>query len=236
MKRKYVLSTDIDNTILYDGYVHPETLRYLNKLSKYFDIVMNTGRRKKSYEKLSLNSDIVCLENGCIIEVYGERDKTWEESIKNGYDKENVYKILKNIFGDKTEKKEYMVIVRYGDLDINDIKTVLQAFELPGAKYTINENTKILEVIPKNTDKGKVLERISYLLKKPLDAFYGIGDSGNDLEMLKTVRKPYTFEHATEEIKELVEKRNGYISPYRSHEGIWDVLDRIYFEVKKYEI
>ncbi len=235
-RKKYVIATDIDHTILHNGYIHEDVKELLKKLSNYSHIAFVTGRRKSSYNKIKTGiEDIVSLENGCIIEIYGKRDLDWERNFLEYYDQKKVFEFLrKQIPEEYMDKKEHMIMIKYDGNDLENLKNKLENLE--DAKYLINHNTRIIEVVPKTIDKGEAVKRISQIVYIPLDYFFGLGDSGNDYEMLNIVKKPYTFEHASDEIKELVERKGGYISPYKSHDAALDVLDRIYYEVKKSEI
>ncbi len=236
MEKDYVIASDIDGTLKHDGYIHRATLDWLKKLSKYAIIAVVTGKRERSYEREPIQyARFVALENGCILKDNGKRDEEWERRIDKDYDRDRIFDEVKSKYPEKyLDKKKYMVIIKYRTLEERDrIKKILD--EIPEKNFKIyeNEGTKTIEILPKNRGKGKVIERISFRTSIPLGNFYGIGDSRNDIDMLKIVGHPNTFESASDDVKKVVKEKNGYITPFDSHRGIQDILQKIYEEIRR---
>jgi len=91
---------------------------------------------------------------------------------------------------------------------------------------TIRSGTRI-DVMPKAGGKGNALNFILEKLGIPTESSVALGDDYNDLNMLSAAHIIACPGNAIPKVKELVERRRGYISPYSEHQGTVDMLQTI---------
>lgn len=76
----------------------------------------------------------------------------------------------------------------------------LLATEHPDVSITLTEGCYI-EILPGGTSKGSALEELSHRCDIPLDRFVAIGDSTNDLQMLRCAGRSAAVGNAAEAVK-----------------------------------
>jgi HAD superfamily hydrolase (TIGR01484 family) len=87
---------------------------------------------------------------------------------------------------------------------------------LYGEEVTAFQNVTHVDVVPKGCSKGSGVEVVRKAFS--IEEMYGIGDSFNDLPLLKSVDHPYTLTHAPQQVQEAAE---GIVR------GVSELLDRI---------
>lgn len=79
----------------------------------------------------------------------------------------------------------------------------------------------------RNVGKGIKLKAIAECFGFTLDQVLAVGDSHNDLEMLKSGVRPATTNNADSEIKEVVKKRAGLISSLDNSLGVGEIIEMV---------
>lgn len=80
-------------------------------------------------------------------------------------------------------------------------------------------NTHFVDVVPKGCTKGNGVRQLLKLIHEDIDEVYAIGDSFNDLSMLREATYGYTFHHAHDDIKKQTKYHVDYV-----YEVIEDML------------
>ncbi|WP_331460520.1 HAD-IIB family hydrolase [Gracilibacillus suaedae] len=149
---------------------------------------------------------------------------------------DNVYKIKlveQTQFGQKRYKFNYYYFEKSKTQSQYDLKIIRHLAKINGIGININQcNPKAgdpegafdVDFIPHNTGKKEVVKFMINYYQVPLVNTIAFGDSGNDIEMLKTVKHGYLLGNATEEAKGLHDKVT--VSHYSS--GILEVLKNIF--------
>lgn len=73
---------------------------------------------------------------------------------------------------------------------------------MPGKLQVLFSEDTFLEIMPTQVDKGKGLQRLAAIFGVPIEATMAVGDSQNDIDMLKAAGLSVAMENAHDEIKE----------------------------------
>ena len=76
-------------------------------------------------------------------------------------------------------------------------------------------NDRDFELVPAGVDKGRTLALLSMLYGVPLQDCAAVGDSDNDLSMLKAVGTPIAMGNASQAVKEAAAR----VAPSNDQEG-----------------
>ena len=102
----------------------------------------------------------------------------------------------------KNEKRFYMLSLHHKDLDVEIITKVAKMIkEKYPERIETHLNQQYIDVIPTNHSKGTGLIKLVEMLND-IEESYAIGDSFNDLPMIKAANVGATFNYAKQEIIE----------------------------------
>ncbi|MDQ0225743.1 HAD-IIB family hydrolase [Metabacillus niabensis] len=169
----------------------------------------------------------------------------WEKRLrKAAFSNENVNELVRELynqykielieqtqFGQKRTKCNYYYFEKSVTKSEYDLKIIQHLAKMNGIGININrcnpkagdpEGAFDVDFIPLHTGKKAIVEFMMKYDQVPYDNTFAFGDSGNDVEMLKTVKHGYLLGNATEEAKGLYDKVT--ISHYS--EGILEVLKK----------
>lgn len=91
---------------------------------------------------------------------------------------------------------------------------------LPGVALTTSSSHDV-ELVAAGTDKGKALGLIAQRYGVPLEECAAVGDSANDLEVLRAVGTPIVMGNAAEKVKVVAAR----VAPSNAKEGVaWAIL------------
>lgn len=173
---------------------------------------------------------------------YGEKDRVWQSNlVKSNFSQELVNDLvsqlkLENIhltpqpeFNHSDFLKNYYY---YQQNDVLDVQAILRIKELVGqAGIHVNisyanplcgdpENCYDVDFTPLGTGKKDIVNFILQQTKVSYENSLAFGESGNDIQMLQTVKHGYLVKNATNEAKQLHSK----IADYEYTRGILSVL------------
>lgn len=80
-----------------------------------------------------------------------------------------------------------------------------------------------VEIMSDKVDKGKTLKRLLDILNIPKKNTIGVGDSYNDISLLKSVGFPVAVENAVPEVKKIAK----YIAPHHTKDALKDVIEKL---------
>ncbi|SDI80055.1 HAD-IIB family hydrolase [Alteribacillus bidgolensis] len=156
--------------------------------------------------------------------------KELESELYNVY---NIELVEQTQLGQKGYKWNYYYFEKSKTKSQYDLKIISHVAKLNGLGININRcNPKAgdpkgafdVDFIPLNTGKKEIVKFMIKYYQVPLANTIAFGDSGNDVEMLKTVQYGYLLGNATEEAKGLHD--NVTISHYSL--GILEVLKKLF--------
>ena len=84
-----------------------------------------------------------------------------------------------------------------------------------------------LEVMNPATNKGLALAALCRALGVPAEQVMAIGDSGNDIPMLKAAALGVAMESAAQEVKDAVKQRADLVAPSNELGGVADMLELV---------
>lgn len=104
------------------------------------------------------------------------------------------------------------------------VKQELQDLESQGL-IIIHHSKIAVDISPQGIDKASGVQFLAKKTRMGISQMLGIGDSKGDFPMLNLVSYVGCPENASEECKELVRKKGGYISRYQYAKGVANVID-----------
>lgn len=93
----------------------------------------------------------------------------------------------------------------------------------------VSNSNSAVDITPVNVDKGSGVSHLIDVIGIELEDILGVGDSNGDIPMLEKVGICACPNNATEDVKNLVRAKNGYISDFCFTKGVVDILE--YFEL-----
>jgi hydroxymethylpyrimidine pyrophosphatase-like HAD family hydrolase len=93
----------------------------------------------------------------------------------------------------------------------------------------IEMSKRTIEINSKNTNKGIALQYLLKHLNLTKDNLMAIGDSYNDVEMLKLAKYSFVMNHADNEIKKLAKFKDDI----STSKGVGDVINKYKLETKQ---
>jgi len=226
---KYILSCDLDDTLIGDK----EGMNVFNELMltkrKEFFLVYSSGRFKDSI--ISLIEDEKLIQPDAIISNVGTEiyyapgwniDREWEEKIGESWAKTKVEAIsILDKYDLQPQPYEKRFVIPYYTEDeniANEIKNVLQVCEVK----VIYTQKRCLDIIPKNAGKGNAMEHIGNKMFLPT---ISCGDSENDVDMLEKSKYGILVGNASANLKgDLSNYSNIYIAKSHYAKGVIEGL------------
>lgn len=107
--------------------------------------------------------------------------------------------------------------------DLNPAAYPLKEFAaLPGLELT-SSNDHDFELVPAGASKGRALALMGVLYSLALDEFAAVGDSENDLSMLKAVGYPVAMGNACQKVKDVAK----FVTDSNAEEGVAKAIRHI---------
>lgn len=210
---KWLLASDVDDTILGDANALGQLARVLSNHRHQVIISYNSSRPCASV-RASLVAHHGIPEPDYIIGALGTEIENWRsmqldlkysEHLKAGWDRESIARLMDEL-GFQPHKDEYQTAYKasYHVSDAADYQKVLDQI---GAKHlrakVIYSGGVNLDLIPQNADKGLAVVYLRDQLDLPFERVVVAGDSGNDLDMFSHNFKGIVVGNADEDLKKL---------------------------------
>lgn len=111
--------------------------------------------------------------------------------------------------------------------DISRVKSI----KISNKSRNIQDKNKILfyDITNNDVSKGEAIKILCNYLKIDLSKTMAIGDSDNDIEMIKTVDVKVAMSNSTENLK----KEADYVTLSNNQDGVAVILERLYDELVK---
>ena len=104
------------------------------------------------------------------------------------------------------------------------MKKILTYSGIDEISYSLTSNY-LIEITPKNIDKGYAVNKISSLMNVPLDQFIAFGDSPNDIPMLKLIPHSYITRN-----KHLDPSRYNFNKKFKQKNSIGNWLESKFYK------
>ena len=95
------------------------------------------------------------------------------------------------------------------------------ADEFSGELDFIDRQRGFFEIIPRGCSKASAMDHIAGILKLPMEETVAIGDSSNDVAMMKRAGRSIAMGNGTDEVKSLAD----YVTTAVEDDGIWNALN-----------
>ena len=94
--------------------------------------------------------------------------------------------------------------------------------KLPGRLQVLFSEDTFLEIMPMHVNKGNGLQQLADLFGISIEATMAIGDSQNDIDMLKAAGLSVTMENAHDEMKTIAD----YVTASNDEEGVAQAIEK----------
>lgn len=126
-------------------------------------------------------------KNNIFINVFGFEFLT---NFVNFFNEKTLYKSLKKNNLKIDDVYKINLVKKYNNEKFCAMKKILAYSDIDEISYSLT-NPYLVEITPKNIDKGYAVSRLSELMNIPLTEFIAFGDSPNDIPMLKLIKNSY---------------------------------------------
>jgi len=232
---KYLMITDIDNTLVGDDESMEHLLELLGKYRESIAWGVATGRSLELTLEAMTEYDIhlpdilICSVGTEIY--YGpdlRMDKGWQQHISNKWKPEKIKSALGSLDFLKHQEAEGQRAhkISYYMEDNPDYLAAVQS-RLAEEKLTcevIYSHGQFLDILPKRASKGKAIDYLKYKYEFPSSKVMVAGDSGNDEDMIRGHNNGLVVGNHSEELAKLQGNHRVFFSTKSYAAGIIDGL------------
>lgn len=175
----------------------------------------------------------VC-ESGGVSHLFGSDTYVVSEAVDqellSGF--ENNLRRLQNVYKFRIEdgRKRTITVLAADGQTIKGLSMLLKEYMPNGLGMHCSAGG--IDIMPEKIDKSVAVAELAKKLKISLDDSISIGDSGSDLPLMKTIGYPACPANASENVKELVREKNGYIAKKEYALGVVEILEHYYKRLK----
>jgi hydroxymethylpyrimidine pyrophosphatase-like HAD family hydrolase len=217
--------SDIDNTLMFDLQVAPETLELIAQIRAQAPFALITAR---SYQSVSgippIPHDHLIVENGCVLYEGEAIDLVWDERLRPFLP---LIAREQERLGLKTRPKTRMLSIGMTENQLTEADAERLERELPPElvlRRSSNERGRFLEIYPAIAGKASAVGYVAGKLGVAMPDTCCLGDDLVDLEMLGVCGFPVSYEGAREPVRALVRERGGCLAPGTGHAATWEML------------
>ncbi|MBS3095152.1 HAD family phosphatase [Candidatus Woesearchaeota archaeon] len=254
------LFSDVDGTLVHktcgqkhiiqvpgeNRYISRYAINSLEEIRRKLPVAIITGRRLSGYERLSaaIPHDYAIIEHGCVILDRGKPDIEWASRLKEAVGIFGCYNGLLWDYAKSLEREGYKtdydgrlasvrVFLDKPDNLNEEEKLGLETRVVKEAGHLLRttRNQEMLDIIPK---AGGKINASNFILSRrvlEINDAIALGDDVNDEDLLLEAGFPMCPGNAVCSIKDIVKKRNGYVSVSNDHEGTIDMLNEVFKHV-----
>ncbi len=169
----------------------------------------------------SVGSEIYHLDEGGV--TY-RADEGWRRAIARGWDRAGVRAVLDG-FATLTPQapleQRAFKLSYFSDGDPDTVRVVQERLEKAGLRASlIHSHGRYLDVLPFRASKGTAVDHVRRLYRLPQNAVYVAGDSGNDVEMLRTVPQSIIVANHSDGLASLPSLAHSYVARRTHANGV----------------
>ena len=238
MKPVKMITIDLDGTLLRsDGSVSDRTVRTLQAArDKGVVVAIATGRMYQTArpygDRLDLGDSPLLLFAGGLIETLESKKILFQQAIPQqtakddkwirGYEEITHSKAC--ICGDEFYRVQgdCNKLLSRGEHDDLVARKALIEERFPGQFNILFSMPTFLEIMPSGVDKGKGIRRLGELYGITADEIMALGDSQNDLDMLKAAGFPVAMANAADEVKAVA----SYVTASNNDDGVAAAVEK----------
>ena len=144
------------------------------------------------------------------------RDHQWQSHIAKGWDREGVLEALRDIYDLHPQaplEQRPSKISYFTDGDPCIVRTIDACLKRHGLQASvIHSHGRYLDILPVRASKGAAIEHVRESLGLAPDAVFAAGDSGNDIEMLRTVAQSIIVANYSDGLAERADLAHSYVA------------------------
>lgn len=240
---KYLLISDLDETLLGDDEGLEAFCSYLGSIALRTTLVYASGRFFETIHEDIRNTALpepaaVIAGVGSEIRSFpeGERFEEWTNRITKDWSAETVRKLLAGTARLESQpeelQSEWKVSYYYPDAGSDELEAISRKLEANRLKVNcIYSSSRDLDILPGDADKGSAARWLAEKWSFPLAHVMAAGNSDNDRAMMGGDMKGIIVANAHDELKQLASREGCYLAS-RGHgygviEGIRHWRERI---------
>lgn len=254
---KFLLVTDLDNTLIGDDYGTLSLNQRLSKDRSQFYLIYATGRSQDSYHQLCqeflhrtgsslLEPDYVIAGVGSQIFEQNNLDQNWINHIGRDWNRAEIRELVKSIpelspQPESTQnewKLSYFLNSQIPKHNLQIIRNLEQKLDKADLHaQVIFSSDRDVDILPKSSGKGNAVSYLRQKLQIIPELTLVCGDSGNDIEMFKQGTLGVIVHNAQPELLAWLEIQRSKISeikePYISlYSYAWAIADALeYYKI-----
>lgn len=214
----------------------------LSSMSDYYDYVIVTARPAAYAEAIaqmlglmdeSAHKHAVC-ESGCVAHLFGSDTYVVSDHVNQDLlsSFEGELRHLQHAFSFTIEdgRKRTITLLAKGDQSLETLEQIIGRLLPRGLGMHVSAGG--IDIMPENVDKAEAVNKLKTELGFNLKDSISIGDSGGDLPLMKIIGHPSCPKNASDNVKELVSKKGGFVSKKSFGQGVVDILKHYYKEKK----
>ena len=215
-----MIALDLDGTLLRsDSAVSPRTLGAIQEAcSRGVVVAIATGRMYATaspYGKLLGLGDIpMMLYAGGLIQTVESKRKLFEQAID----------VRAVVCGDDfytPQGAPNKLLSRGKHEELVRRREIIEE-AMPGRFTILFSDPTFLEIMPKGVNKGIGLHRLGELFQVPVEQIMAVGDSPNDVDMLKEAGFAVAMDNASPAVKDVVD----YVTAGNDDDGVAKVIEK----------
>ena len=230
---KFVFS-DLDYTIIFDSELDPRTTALIEQVRERARFIIVTARSHRECRPLPpIPNDGLVAENGAAVYLRqdGEDvlDCEWDAVMAQTQLTLDCFRkeLEAEGWGMHYKRRAFSSSVTKSRKSERDVEDVMARVP-EGLQLHLSHNTAgmYLEVFPWSAGKDKAVSRVRERLGAEASLTIGMGDSTNDLDLLRVVDLPLAPGNCHPLVRAMVEARGGIVSAEGGHPGAWEMLER----------
>ena len=166
-------------------------------------------------------------ESGAVCHLFGSDTYSISEDVDHDLlsDYENNLRRLEKVYKFRLEdgRKRTITALAAEGQSVKGLSMLIKEYMPEGLEMHCSAGG--IDIIPAKVDKAVAVQELVKKMKINLDESISIGDSGGDVPLMKIIGFPTCPSNATENVKELVRERNGYIAKNPYALGVVEILE-----------
>ncbi|KAB0682630.1 HAD-IIB family hydrolase [Aureimonas leprariae] len=156
-------------------------------------------------------------------------DRNWEAIVREGWNREAVRAVMETVPGIRPQaplEQRRFKLSYFTDGDRHVARDVRERLERAGLLCSvIHSHGRYLDILPVSASKGTAVDYVRHLLGLPESAVFVAGDSGNDIEMLRTARQAIIVGNFSDDLASHPELTHSYVARQTHARGIIEGVD-----------
>ncbi|KTQ96085.1 HAD family hydrolase [Aureimonas ureilytica] len=151
-------------------------------------------------------------------------DPDWRDTVRRGWNREAVHRALRGLPGlvpQAALEQRAFKLSYFSDGDREITSRVRERLELAGLRCSvIHSHGRYLDILPVRASKGTAVDFVRRRYGLPENAVFVAGDSGNDIEMLRTIPQAIIVANFSDDLASLPSLKHSYVARATHARGV----------------